>query len=84
MKDLKLLVWISQLGLSVAAPLAGFVLIGVWLDRAWSTGPWLTIAGVVVGLICAVDGFRSSMRAMERMAGKDKTRKDEPFFNDHE
>ena len=30
MKDLPLLVWLTQLGLSVAAPLAGFVLLAVW------------------------------------------------------
>ena len=29
MKDLPLLVWLTQLGLSVAAPLAGFVLLAV-------------------------------------------------------
>ena len=33
MKDLGLLVWLTQLGLSVAFPLAGFVLLGLWLRR---------------------------------------------------
>ena len=31
MKDLSLLVWLTQLGLSVAVPLAGFILLAVWL-----------------------------------------------------
>ena len=31
MKDLNLIVWLTQLGMSVAVPLAGFVLLAVWL-----------------------------------------------------
>ena len=31
MKDFNLLIWLAQLGLSTAFPLAGFILLGVWL-----------------------------------------------------
>ena len=34
MKQYQLLIWLTQLGLSVALPLAGFVLLGVWLHTA--------------------------------------------------
>lgn len=85
MKDLSLLVWLTQLGLSVAFPLAGFVLLAVWLhnDRGW--GSWVIWAGLILGLICAAVGFRDSLKAMELMS-RDKKSKDDPpvSFNDHD
>ena len=41
MKDLTLLTWLTQLGLSVAVPLGGFVWLGVWLrdSLGWGNGP---------------------------------------------
>ena len=82
MKDLRLLIWLTQLGLSTAVPLAGFVLLGVWLYRSRGWGVWVLIAGIVIGLICAFDGLRTSLQAMERMSKEKK----KPFegFNDHE
>lgn len=84
MKNLHLLVWLTQLGISVAVPLGGFVLLAVWLRQRFDWGVWVIIAGVVVGLICAVNGLRSSLKAMERMA-KDKKEDTPPVsFNDHD
>lgn len=83
MKDFQLLIWLTQLGLSTAIPLAGFVLLGVWLYRSFQWGSWVIVAGVILGLICAVDGLRVSLKAMERMA-KEKTKKSFEGFNDHE
>ena len=83
MKDLRMLIWLTQLGLSTAAPLAGFLLLAVWLHRRFQWGSWVIIAGVVLGIVCAADGLRTSLKAMERMI-KDK-KKDPPVgFNDHE
>lgn len=67
MKELNMLVWLTQLGLSVAIPLAGFTWLGVWLRGRFALGDWVVVLGLVIGLICAVDGFRSSLRIMERM-----------------
>ena len=83
MKDLQLLIWLTQLGLSTAVPLAGFVLLGVWLYRSRGWGAWVVIAGVVLGLICAADGLRISLRSMERMA-KNQKESPPPGFNEHE
>ena len=33
MKNLNLLIWLTQLGLSVAVPLGGFILLGLWLSQ---------------------------------------------------
>ena len=78
MKDLNMLVWLTQLGLSVALPLAGFTWLGVWLRDRFALGSWVVVVGLVIGFICAVDGFRSSLRIMEQMdkrRGKDQTSK---------
>ncbi len=84
MKDLNLLVFVTQFGFSVVFPLAGFTLLAVWLQERCHWGSWVIWVGVALGMLCAVEGFRSSLRTMERMA-KDK-KKDEPpvSFNDHD
>ena len=84
MKNLSMLVWVTQLGLSVAVPLAGFIWLAVWLHQEHGWGVWVIWAGTVMGLSCAVSGLRSSLKAMERMA---KDKKDPPppvSFNDHD
>ena len=84
MKDLTLLVWLTQLGLSVALPLAGFVLLAVWLRGAFNWGNWVIWAGLALGISGAVNGFRHSLKAMERMS-RDKKKPGPPpvSFNDH-
>ena len=84
MKDLNLLVWLTQLGLSVAVPLAGFILIAVWVRQKWEVGNWVILIGVVLGVLCALDGLRQSLKAIERM-NKDKKQEKPPVsFNDHD
>lgn len=84
MKEMNLLIWLTQLGLSVGLPLAGFVLLAVWLHRACGWGVWVIPAGLIIGLISAVSGFRGSLQAMEIMA-KSKKKQDPPpvSFNEH-
>ena len=85
MKNLGLLIWLTQLGISVAVPLGGFVLLGVWLRQRYDWGVWVIIAGVLIGLICAVNGLRSSLKAMEHMAKEKKQDTPPPIsFNDHD
>lgn len=85
MKNLKLLVWLTQLGISVAAPLGGFVWLGIWLHRRFGWGVWVILLCILFGLVSAADGLRISLKAMERMAG-DKKDTDAPpvSFNNHE
>lgn len=85
MKNLSLLVWITQLGMSVALPLAGFTLLGLWLRERFSLGIWVVLAGVALGLFSAVDGLRLSLKAMHRQS-KEKPGKNPPpvAFNDHD
>lgn len=85
MKDLSMLVWLSQLGLSVAAPLAGFILLAVWLNERFSLGVWVIWVGVVLGLIVAIQGLRSSLKTLEQLS-RSKSEKEPPpvSFNDHD
>ena len=84
MKNVNLLIWLAQLGISVAALLGGFIWLGIWLRQRFELGIWVVLVGIFVGLVCAVDGMRVSLKAMERMS-KDKNEEPPPVsFNDHE
>lgn len=68
MKNVSLLVWFAQLGISVAVPLGGAIWLSVWLYQKFQLGVWVIILGVVIGLYGAIDGLRTSLKAMERLA----------------
>ena len=85
MKDLPLLVWLTQLGLSVVSPLAGFVLLAVWLRNTFHWGQWVIFVGIAMGLICAIESLLSTLKALNRISRKDKDDAPPPVsFNDHE
>lgn len=84
MKNVNLLIWLAQLGVSVAAPLAGFIWLGVWLRQRFELGVWVVLAGILVGLVCAVDGLRFSLKAMERMSADKKASPPPVSYNEHE
>lgn len=42
---------------------------GYWADHRWHTGPWLMIAGVLLGLAVS---FKSLFSALDRAAKADK------------
>ena len=85
MKEFRLLIWLTQLGLSVAFPLAGFILLGGWLHSAKGWGAWTVFAGLILGLICAFHGFRDSLKTMERMSKNKKDQMPPPVsFNHHD
>lgn len=79
MKDLNLLVFLTQLGFSVVFPLAGFTLLALWLRQQYSLGSWVVYVGIGLGFLCALDGFRMTLKAMERMSS-DKRKQDPPLF----
>lgn len=86
MKDLSLLIWLSQLGFSVAFPLAGFILLAIWLRDNQGWGSWVLWVGIILGVICAFQGLRSAIRSMELLSKSKKQKDDQPppvGFNDH-
>lgn len=84
MKEMNLLIWLTQLGLSVAAPLIGFVFLAVWLHHSFGWGMWVIWAGILLGISSAISGFRSCLKAMELMC-RDRKHQDPPAvsFNEH-
>ena len=84
MKNLSLLTWLSQLALSVAVPLLGFIWLGVWLKSRFAWGIWIVIVCVVLGLVFAMDGLRYSLKLMERLAKNETEQETRISFNEHD
>lgn len=81
MENVNLLVWVTQLGISISVPPAAFILLAVWLRNRFDWGSWIVVVGVIIGVICAVEGFVSSIKAMRRF---EKKKEEVPLaFNDH-
>ena len=73
MKNLQLLVWLTQLGFSTASPLICFVLLAIWLRNRFGLGLWVLIVGIVLGVLCAINGFYKSLKVLDNMnKSKDK------------
>ena len=82
MKELTLLTWLTQLGLSVAVPPVLFILLAVWLRDSQGWGAWVIWVGIILGLYCAVNGLLTSLRTLKRFTESKK--KDPPqAFNEH-
>ena len=82
MKDLSLIAYITQLGMSIAAPLTGFTLFGVWLRNRLELGAWVIAVFCAVGLISGIHGFIMELKILEKRESK----KDKPVprsFNGH-
>lgn len=84
MKDLNLLVWLTQLGLSVAVPLAGFILLALWLRNSFGWGQWVLWVGIVLGLYSAVRGLVQSLKVLSRLTEKKEDTPPPVSFNDHQ
>ncbi|MBQ8160835.1 MAG: hypothetical protein IJ083_08780 [Clostridia bacterium] len=65
--DWKMLIWISQLGLSTCLPLAGFTLLGIYLCDRFSWPRGVIIIFLLLGLISGFSGLREAWQAMNHM-----------------
>ena len=84
MKNVNLLVWVTQLGLSTAVPLAGFLVLAVWLRNRFGLGNWVIFVGIGLGLFCAIDGFVRNLKVLNELS-KDKEQKAPPVsFGEHD
>lgn len=84
MKNLSLLVWLTQLGLSVAVPPAVLILLAVWMRNRFGWGVWVIVAAGILGIALAIDGLRTSLKAMDRMAKQKEEKKPPLSFNNHD
>lgn len=84
MKEFNLMLWLTQLGISTALPLALCTLGSVWLRNRFGLGNWILFAGIGLGFYLAIDGFRTCLRAMERMSETKKTDGETPPVSSHD
>lgn len=83
MKDLNLLVWLTQLGISVAVPPVLLILLASWLHNSQGWGKWVIWMAIVVGIYASVTGLISSLKTLSRLS-RDKKKEDPPVaFNEH-
>ncbi len=84
MKDLHLLVWLTQLGLSVAVPPAVCILLALWLRDDCGWGGWVLWIGIGLGLLLALDGLLISLQTLKRLSEPKEKDTPLPSFNDHD
>lgn len=83
MKDFSLLIWLTQLGLSVTVPLLGFILLAVWLRDALGWGNWVIWVGIVLGIYSAIHGLISALKTLRRLTDDPEKEAPPVAFNDH-
>lgn len=72
----------SGVGLELAAALAGFALIGYWIDRWYETEPWGLVIGVILGLVGGLYNLvRQSLQAVREARIDDESAKAERLKN---
>ena len=83
MKNVTMLVWLTQLGLSVAVPPACFILLANWVRNRLNLGVWVLWVGIGLGIYSAVAGFLSSLKTLNRLS-EDKKQDTPVSYNDHQ
>lgn len=84
MKEITLLTWLTQLGLSVAVPLAGWIFLALWMRKQLALGEWVIWAGIVLGLIGAINGLIRSLKALSGLTKRSDPPQPPVAFNDHD
>lgn len=84
MKGMSLLIWLTQLGLSVVVPLVAFIFLGIWLHGQFDWGQWCIWVGVILGILSAVNGLRSSLAAMAKLSANKDDAPPAVSFNNHD
>jgi len=66
--------WIrhSGIGIEFAAAVAGFALVGYWVDRHYGTNPWGVVVGAALGIVGATYNLiRASLAAFAEASRED-------------
>ncbi|HVZ20303.1 MAG TPA: AtpZ/AtpI family protein [Vicinamibacterales bacterium] len=61
----------SGVGLELAGAIAGFALIGYWVDGKFGTSPWGMLGGVVLGLVGGLYNLVKESLAAMREANRE-------------
>jgi ATP synthase protein I len=66
--------WVRHagVGLELAGAIAGFALLGYWIDRHYATGPWGLLGGVVLGFVGGLYNLvKQSLQAVREARAED-------------
>ena len=67
----------AGMGVEFAAAVAGFALLGYWIDAHYGTGPWGVLIGAALGLVGGTYNLiRQSMAAFRRLDQEARDRKE--------
>jgi ATP synthase protein I len=67
----------SGVGLELAGAVAGFALLGYWVDRHYATEPWGLVGGVVLGFVGGLYNLvKQSLRAVREAEAEDAAQAD--------
>lgn len=84
MKEMSLLVWLTQLGLSVATPPVLMIFLAIWLRDSCGWGNWVLWVGIGLGIYMSVMSLISSLKTLSRLtADKQKEQQTPVSFNEH-
>jgi ATP synthase protein I len=73
-KQLKAFARVGAIGIELALSVVVGLLGGIWLDKHFSTQPFLTLAGLILGVIA---GFRSLYQTVRKQQSQISGRDDE-------
>ena len=63
----------SGVGLELAGAVAGFSLIGYWIDRHYDTSPWGLVVGLALGVVGGLYNFvREALQATREAQQEDR------------
>ena len=63
----------SGVGLELAGAVAGFSLIGYWIDRHYGTSPWGLVVGLALGVVGGLYNFvREALQATREAQQEDR------------
>ena len=69
------------MGIELTAAIAGFTLVGFWVDHRYQTGPWAVVIGAVLGVIGGMYNFlKQALRATQSTPPGVLDGKDDPDF----